>query len=164
MPAQAQPLAALTSSAAGMQPAGQEFEQGQRKPHLVAPLFEQAMSDLRGRDPERFSVRMREVGYLTNLWIAGGAHEGRRPRPGEALEMVLRTCEAGMQAQVGAGQVKPERALSVLAQTPADLLFRRGFAEAAFATKAAAISAVGTTDLKIVAGDNACEQRLVGRG
>ena len=93
----------------------------------MAPLFEQAMSDLRQRDPERFSARVRELGYLVNVWIAGGAHEGRRPRPVEALEKVLETCEAGMRTQVGAGRVTPEQALAVLARTPADALFRRGF-------------------------------------
>ena len=77
--------------------------------HLVAPLFEQAMSDLRQRDPERFSARVRELGYLVNVWIAGGAHEGRRPRPVEALEKVLETCEAGMRTQLGAGRATPER-------------------------------------------------------
>jgi hypothetical protein len=95
--------------------------------HLVAPLFEQAMSDLRQRDPERFSTRAREVGYLMNVWIAGGAHEGRRPRPVDALERVLRACEAGVRAQLGTGPVTPEKALAVLVRTPADALFRRGF-------------------------------------
>jgi hypothetical protein len=113
-PPPAQPLAALTDGSAA-------------KPHLVAPLFEQAMSDLRQRDPRLFSARTREVGYLVNVWIAGGAQEGRRPRPVEALEMVLRTCEAGMRAQLAPARVNPDRALTVLARTPADRLFRRGF-------------------------------------
>jgi Family of unknown function (DUF6178) len=95
--------------------------------HRMAPLFEQAMSDLRQRDPEQFSARVRELGYLVNVWIAGGAHEGGRPRPVEALEKVLETCEAGMRTQVGAGPVTPEQAVAVLARTPADALFRRGF-------------------------------------
>ena len=47
------------------------------------------MTDLRHRDPALFSTRAREVGYLVNVWIAGGAHDGRRPRPVEALELVL---------------------------------------------------------------------------
>ncbi len=93
----------------------------------MAPLFEQAMNDLRQRDPERFSARVRELGYLVNVWIAGGAQKGRRPRPVEALERVLETCEAGMRAQVGAGRVTPAEALAVLARTPADALFRLGF-------------------------------------
>jgi hypothetical protein len=84
------------------------------------------MSDLRERDREQFSARVEELGYLVNVWIAGGAHDGRRPRPTEALEMVLRTCEAGMRAQLPTSRVDQEQALAVLAQTPADVLFRRG--------------------------------------
>jgi hypothetical protein len=98
--------------------------------HLAAPLFEQAMTDLRHRDPVLFSTRVRELGYLVNVWIAGGAHEGRRPRPTEALELVLKTCEAGIRAHLGASAVTPAQALAVLAQTPADALFRRGFRDA----------------------------------
>ena len=113
-PPPTQPLASLTD---GSSP----------KPHLVAPLVEQAMTDLRQRDPALFAVRTRELGYLVNVWIAGGAHEGRRPRPVEALETVLRTCEAGIRSQFEAAAVKPEQALTMLMQTSADTLFRRGF-------------------------------------
>ena len=98
--------------------------------HVVAPLFEQAMRDLREHDLERFSARVREVGYLVNVWIAGGAPGGRRPRPTEAMELVLKTCEAGMRARLPTGRPTPERALAVLVQTSADLLFRRGFRDA----------------------------------
>ncbi len=118
-PLQSQPPAALL-------PAAEEKTAG-KKTHLVAPLFEQAMNDLRQRDPALFSERTREVGYLVNVWIAGGAHEGRRPRPVEALETVLRTCEAGMRTQLAPGRLNPEQALAVLKQTSADTLFRRGF-------------------------------------
>ncbi len=95
--------------------------------HLVAPLFEQAMSDLREREPRLFAARVRELGYLVNVWIAGGTREGRRPRPVEALEMVLRTCEAGIRDRLGAGRIDREQALAALVGAPADLLFRRGF-------------------------------------
>lgn len=94
--------------------------------HVVAPLFEQAMRDLRERDPDRFSARVREVGYLVNVWIAGGTHDGRRPRPTEAMELVLKTCEAGVRVSAGAEHPTPEQACAVLVQTSADLLFRRG--------------------------------------
>jgi hypothetical protein len=114
-----------TQLLAALPPAAEEKTAA--KPHLVAPLFEQAMSDLRQRAPALFAERTRELGYLMNVWIAGGAHEGRRPRPVEALETVLRTCEAGMRTQLAAGGVNPERALTLLARTPADTLFRRGF-------------------------------------
>ena len=116
----AQPLAALApvEAAGGSTPA---------EGRLVAPLFEQAMSDLRHRDPVRFSERVRELGYLVNVWIAGGAHDGRRPRPIEALEKALKTCEAGLRAQLGGGSPDQERAVDLLARTAADTLFRRGF-------------------------------------
>jgi len=115
-------LAALTAE--GEPPAKQS------QARLVAPLFEQAMSALRDSDPTLFSARVREVGYLVNVWIAGGAHEGRRPRPVEALEVVLKTCEAGMRAQLRPRPAKPEEALAVLLGTPADALFRRGYRDA----------------------------------
>ena len=89
------------------------------------------MTDLRQRDPGLFAARMRELGYLVNVWMAGGAHEGRRPRPVEALEMVLRTCEAGhARDRVAVERVTPEQALATLQTTPPDTLFRRGFPDA----------------------------------
>jgi hypothetical protein len=116
----AQPFAAL--------PAHDDSHDPEDGPaHLVAPLFEQAMGDLRHHDAERFSERVREAGYLVNVWLAGGAREGRRPRPVEALEVVLETCEAGLRAELGAAPATRQRALAVLAVTPADALFRRGF-------------------------------------
>jgi hypothetical protein len=125
-PPAAQPLAALALAPAETAPAG-----GQPRPsgRPAASLFEQAMSELRERDHERFAARVRELGYLVNVWMAGGAHEGRRPRPMEALELVLATCEAGLRAQLAATEAAPEQALALLARTPADTLFRRGFPE-----------------------------------
>jgi hypothetical protein len=115
---------------AALEPAGAEVGESDSQPRetrLGAPLFEQAMGDLRERDPEEFAARVREVGYLVNVWIAGGAHEERRPRPAEALEMVLGTCEAGLRAKLGAEPATPQRALDLLSRTPAVRLFRRGF-------------------------------------
>jgi hypothetical protein len=108
-------------------PLGALTDGSSARPHLVAPLLEHAMSDLRQSDPQLFSARTRELGYLVNVWVAGGAQEGRRPRPVEALELVLRTCEAGMRAQLTTRGVSSEQALAVLIRTPADTLFRRGF-------------------------------------
>ena len=93
----------------------------------AAPLFERAMSDLRQSDPLVFSERVEELGYLVNVWIAGGEHAGRRPRPPEALETVLRTCEAGLRTHFETKRIEPERAMSVLRDTSADRLFRDGF-------------------------------------
>jgi hypothetical protein len=107
------PLAALTGGSSS-------------RPRRAAPLFERAMSDLRDSDPTLFSARVRELGYLVNVWIAGGEDDGRRPRAVEALEVVLKTCEAGMRTQLPAGRAKPGQALAALARTPADTLFRQG--------------------------------------
>ena len=117
-PAAAQPVGALLPAADG--------NAAKANPYLVAPLFERAMSDLRQRDPSLFSERTQELGYLVNVWISGGAHEGRRPRPVEALEVVLRACEEGIRRQLAATGGTPDRALVVLTRTPADALFRRG--------------------------------------
>jgi len=94
--------------------------------HVAAPLFEEAMRELRRQDPATFSARMVEIGYLVNVWMAGGAHDERRPRPVEALHVVLRTCEAGLVRFDD--EPSTDRAVAVLAKTSADLLFRRGFA------------------------------------
>ena len=98
----------------------------QDQAHRVVPLFEQAMTELRDSDPALFSARVSELGYLVNVWIAGGAHDGRRPRPMEALEMVLKTCDAGLRTHLPASGAKPAQALATLARTPADTLFRQG--------------------------------------
>jgi hypothetical protein len=44
----------------------------------------------------------------------------------EALETVLKTCEAGMRLLLAAGEANPTQALAPLVQTPAYTLFRRG--------------------------------------
>jgi hypothetical protein len=85
------------------------------------------MRDLRQRAPQTFSDRVRELAYLVNVWMAGGVHQGRRPRPVEALETALRTCEAGLRRMLPAGAVQPGAALDALCATPADQLFRSGF-------------------------------------
>jgi hypothetical protein len=120
-----QPLAALTSGAKKSSKAKAKSK-SKSEPERTAPLFEEAMADLREAQPPRFFERVEELGYLINVLVAGGAHEGRRPRPVEALETVLRACEAGLKTLLPA-KPKRERALAVLAETSADLLFRRGF-------------------------------------
>lgn len=88
----------------------------------AAPRFEAAMRALRERDAVVFSQRLQELGYLVNVVIAGDrGPDGHALRPVEALDRVLRACEAGLQG---------DDAVSSIAQTPADQLFRRGFARA----------------------------------
>jgi hypothetical protein len=66
------------------------------------------------------------------VWIAGGEHDGRRPRPIEALEMVLETCDAGLRSHLPAPPPPPTsgQALAALVRTPADTLFRQGYGAA----------------------------------
>jgi len=124
-PANQQPLAILTAGTSGKAKRG-AAKAGKSK--RTAPLFEAAMSDLRERDAALFSQRVEELGYLVNVLMAGGEHEGRQPRSMEALETVLKTCEAGLRSHFKTKTVKRDQALSVLQQTAADRLFRRGFA------------------------------------
>lgn len=126
-PASAQPLAALT---AGASKPKKSKAKSAAKPKRTAPLFEDALSDLREADPLLFSQRVEELGYLVNVLVAGGEHDGRRPRPVEALETVLKTCEAGLRTHFPTKTIKRDQATSVLRTTSADRLFRRGFVTA----------------------------------
>lgn len=128
-----QPLAALTSGAKNSATKSPAKRSQQKR---TAPLFEQAMADLREAEPQRFFERVEELGYLINVLVAGGEHEGRRPRPVEALETVLRACEAGLKARLPS-KAKRDRVQAALAQTSADLLFRRGFSASSAPTSRA---------------------------
>lgn len=89
-------------------------------------LIEQALVALGETDPVVASQRLEELAFLANVWIAGGSHEGRRPRPVEALEFAVSVCSAGlMQALAAQSEESPAE---LLARTPADVLFRRGYA------------------------------------
>ncbi len=132
MPATQQPLAALTAGATrgkrgATQATGKADGKADANPQRTAPLFEEAMGALRDSDPHRFSERVEELGYLVNVVMSGGEHEGRRPRPMEAVETVLTTCEAGLRSQLKAKPAKRE-ALAVLKEISADRLFRYGLA------------------------------------
>lgn len=121
-----QPLAALTAGAGKKAGTKAKASKAKTEAKRTAPLFEDAMADLREAQPARFFERVEELGYLINVLVAGSEYEGRHPRPVEALETVLRACEAGLKAQLPA-KPKRDRARAVLAETSADLLFRRGF-------------------------------------
>ncbi|HKU40703.1 MAG TPA: hypothetical protein VJR89_21230, partial [Polyangiales bacterium] len=98
----------------------------------AAPVLEAALRELRDTDPVLFSQRIEELGYLVNVWMAGADHDGRRPRPVEALERVMSACEAGLCERLTPARAKRE-AVSVLREVSADRLFRQGFAKHAAA-------------------------------
>jgi hypothetical protein len=124
-PANQQPLAALTAGTARTK---RGAGAGKSKAKRTAPLFEAAMGALRESDPQRFSERVEELGFLVNVLISGSERAGRRPRPVEAVETVLKTCEAGLRSQFKTKTVKPAQALDALKRISADRLFRYGFA------------------------------------
>ena len=96
---------------------------------LAAPeqpvlLLQSALLELRLQAPERFSRRIEELGYLANVLVSGS--RGRRPRPVEALEEAMAVCNRGLERALGANR-ELARAVEVLAEAPADQLFRRGY-------------------------------------
>jgi hypothetical protein len=124
-PVAEQPLAVLAS---GSRPAKGGKKAAKSKDARTAPLFEAAMSALRERDPAVFSQRIEELGYLMNVVLAGSSDKkGRALRPMDALEQVLRACEAGLRAHFDTRAIASGDALSHVVRTPADQLFRRGF-------------------------------------
>jgi hypothetical protein len=117
-----QPLAALAS---GSRPKKGGKKARKLQASRTASRFEAAMAELRERDPSVFSKRIEELGFLMNVVLAGtGDRKGRALRPVDALERVLRACEAGLTALCDS---HGSDALSVVTSTAADRLFRRGF-------------------------------------
>jgi hypothetical protein len=88
------------------------------KPHPVS----EALRLLRLRDPKAFDARMTELGFLSNVVLAGATREGRRFRPSEAAEAALATVALGAELQTADHSAA---GLSlVLEQRLADDLFR----------------------------------------
>ena len=59
------------------------------------------------KQPEIFSQRIEELGYLANVLIAGSS--GRRPRPVEALEQAIAVCNTGLERALGADRAARAR-------------------------------------------------------
>lgn len=89
----------------------------------------EALQALRARDGRRFDERMAELGFLANVLTAGATTDDRPFRASEATEAALATVALGAElvardrhALKGAATVA--HLLEVLADEPADLLFR----------------------------------------
>ena len=76
--------------------------------------FQRALAAL---PPALHETRMKELGYLTNVLVAGASLENKSPRPFEAAEMVLAACCLGLAELPGAA----------LERDGADVLFRAGW-------------------------------------
>lgn len=64
-----------------------------------------------------YTERVEEIAYVVNALVAGASFEGRAPRPVEAYEIVVATMDLALDLGPAGG----------LADTAADVLFRRGF-------------------------------------
>jgi hypothetical protein len=88
-------------------------------------LINRALVDLAGRDPARHADRIRELGYLTNLLLAGAGARGARLRPFDAAQATLATCSLGLERALA--DASESRAGRRLEQLTCDVLFRVGW-------------------------------------
>ena len=126
-PTPRQPMAALAAGPEAAKGRGKRAGVERSKPTAAEKpvlLLRAALVELRLQEPELFSQRIAELGYLANVLIAGSS--GRRPRPVEALEQAIAVCNTGLERALGADRALA-RAVELLEETPADRLFRRGY-------------------------------------
>jgi hypothetical protein len=117
------PATRLLPAGSDTQPAGQT-------------LLARALVELAGRDAHRHAERIRELGYVANVLLAGVGARGERLRPVEAAQAALAICSLGLEHALGA---PPDRQRSkgshLRAAAPAkglerlscDVLFRVGW-------------------------------------
>lgn len=110
--------AALSPLLGGSRKLGQG---AQSKPE---PLVIRALRELASSAPEIFAQRSEELAYLGNVLLSGGAPDGRRLRPFEAVEQALETVSLGLSRACRDEQRSTSEAAAVLVRYPADGLFR----------------------------------------
>lgn len=126
-PTRPQPVAALAAGPAAASERGRRARADRSQstsPGKPMLLLQAALVELRLLEPEQFSRRIEELGYLANVLVAGSG--GRRPRPVEALEQAIAVCNTGLERALGADRALA-RAVEMLGRIPADQLFRRGY-------------------------------------
>jgi hypothetical protein len=87
-------------------------------------MLSRALAELAERDAARHDERLRELGYLANLVVAGVERDGERLRALDAAERALATCNRGLQAVVARTGQTP---VDALARHGCDKLFRIGW-------------------------------------
>jgi hypothetical protein len=116
-------LRALLDEALGDAPAPRLLESGDDRPKTDT-LLTRALVDLAARNPSCHSERIRELGYLANVLMAGGSAHGNRLRPLEAAQATLATCNRGLERALAES---PETAaVRQLERLNCDVLFRIG--------------------------------------
>jgi hypothetical protein len=94
------------------------------------PLVIAGLRALGEHAPAKLAERSEELAYLSNVLLAGATVDGRRLRPGEAVEHALSCVSLGLSLAGGAQKPTAERAAALLAELASDGLFRLAFARA----------------------------------
>ncbi len=94
-------------------------------------LFAAALAELTTEAPELASLRKSEVAYLVNVLVAASQSLEPKLRPVEALELALQVLSQGLlehsSGSGGAELTAMASAVTVVAEVPADRLFRTGW-------------------------------------
>jgi hypothetical protein len=90
-------LRELLDEAADDAPAPRLLASGREGQPAVQTLLARALVELAEREAECHQERMRELGYLANVLVAGVGSRGARLRPLDAAEAALATCNLGLE-------------------------------------------------------------------
>jgi hypothetical protein len=137
-------LRELLDEAADAAPAPRLLESGRAAQPPAQTLLARALVELAARDSERHEERMRELGYLANMLVAGVGVQGARLRPLDAAEAALAACNLGLERAL---VDSPAGAAERLERLSCDVLFRVGWRllhDAAARPAATAIERVAT--------------------
>lgn len=115
--------------------AEQEASRDEPSPRrLTAPLakkravdLQQLLTALRTDEPALYDKLALQLAYLANVLLAGHEHEGRRLRPGEALQAALEVCERGVQRAKKLEASSKRAASALLREHGLVKLFQLGF-------------------------------------
>lgn len=107
---------------------------GGRRQAMLAPaagetLLARAMQELAQTNAPAHAERLEELGFLTNVLLAGQPNQGRRHRPIEALELAVSVVSAALAKELNVArprrQAETRAAAALLANRHLDQLFRR---------------------------------------
>jgi len=92
-------------------------------------LLANALVELHARDADHHEARLRELGYLANVLVAGVGAGGAPLRPLDAAEAALATCNLGLEHALAAhaGGGRAPDATAYLERLSCDVLFRVGW-------------------------------------
>ena len=127
-------LRELLDEAAGDAPAPRLLGSGQDGQPAGQTLLARALVELAARDADRHAERIRELGYLANVLLAGVGSRGERLRPVDAAQAALATCSLGLERALAEPRRRGARgtrrrtsAAKRLERLSCDLLFRVGW-------------------------------------